>query len=316
MHQPFTQQARKAIVKAQEETERMGQSYIGTEHLLLGILETEESRGSRILKEMGITIEPLQKRISEIVRNHAARSNKEIIFTPRAKRVIALALEQAMQLHTKLIGTEHLLLGITLESEGVAAHVLAEFYGRPDKAYQTVMDFILKDKSSRRGGHSSIPENMADPHEDSDVILKKGFHRIDQSSGKEITSSDQPEDAHSASSKALFIHKQNTEKHEILVKAYILKGTAISALGSEQAAKECFDIAMSVEPDNFKLWITKGDIFFSEKNYPYGEKCYDNYLEVFPDDASVWIKKGELLRAWLKIDTALKCFDKAIELGK
>src|SRR3970040_543874 len=127
MLEKFTERGRKVIIFAKEEAERRQNDYLGTEHLLLAILREEDGLPVAILKKMGLTIEELRM---EIERNLPVGTNLltfgDIPFTPRAKKVLELAIEEARLLGHNYVGTEHLLLGLIREGEGVAAQVLAE----------------------------------------------------------------------------------------------------------------------------------------------------------------------------------------------
>src|SRR6201997_248764 len=122
MWEPFTERARRSIVLAQEEAQRLGNNYIGTEHILLGIISAGESLPAKVRQE-----------VEAIVGRGGQTVQQEMVFTPRAKRVIELAFEEARQLNHNYIGTEHLLLGLIREGEGVAARVLTNLGVDPAK---------------------------------------------------------------------------------------------------------------------------------------------------------------------------------------
>ncbi|MCD4782924.1 MAG: ATP-dependent Clp protease ATP-binding subunit [Candidatus Eremiobacteraeota bacterium] len=133
MWEPFTERARKAIVLAQEEASRLGNNYIGTEHLLLGIISEGESVAAKVLENLGVSLQKVRSEVEAIVGKGSKPTNQEIVFTPRAKRVIELAFEEARNLAHNYIGTEHLLLGLVKEGEGVAARVLSNLGVDPGK---------------------------------------------------------------------------------------------------------------------------------------------------------------------------------------
>ncbi len=124
MWEPFTERARRSIVLAQEEAQRLGNNYIGTEHLLLGIMSEGESVAAKVLEHLGLTLTKVRHEVESIVGKGVKTVSKEMVFTPRAKRVIELAFDEARSLSHNYIGTEHLLLGLIKESEGVAARVI------------------------------------------------------------------------------------------------------------------------------------------------------------------------------------------------
>lgn len=133
MWEPFTERARKSIVLAQEEAQRLGNNYIGTEHLLLGIISEGESVAAKVLENLGIGLKRVRNEVEAIVGKGNKPGNQEMVFTPRAKRVIELAFEEARNLSHNYIGTEHLLLGLVKEGEGVAARVLSNMGVDPAK---------------------------------------------------------------------------------------------------------------------------------------------------------------------------------------
>jgi ATP-dependent Clp protease ATP-binding subunit ClpC len=133
MFERFTKRARHVVVLAQEEARALGHNYIGTEHLLLGLLREEEGVAARVLESLSITVEDLRAQVARIIGRSEAIAGGQIPFTPRAKKVLELALREAVSLGHNYIGTEHILLAIVREKEGVAAQVLLDFGADPDK---------------------------------------------------------------------------------------------------------------------------------------------------------------------------------------
>jgi ATP-dependent Clp protease ATP-binding subunit ClpC len=120
----FTERARKVLSLAQEEAQRFQHNYIGTEHLLLGLVREEEGVAARVLSNLGVDLEKVRKAVEDIIGRGDRIVRGEIGLTPRAKKVIELAVDEARRLHHHYIGTEHLLLGLVREGEGIAAGVL------------------------------------------------------------------------------------------------------------------------------------------------------------------------------------------------
>src|SRR4030088_3056279 len=133
MWEPFTERARRSIVLAQEEAQRLGNNYIGTEHILLRIISEGESLAAKVLETLGVNLAKVRQEVEAIVGRGGQTVQQEMVFTPRAKRVIELAFEEARQLNHNYIGTEHLLLGLIREGEGVAARVLTNLGVDPAK---------------------------------------------------------------------------------------------------------------------------------------------------------------------------------------
>lgn len=124
MFERFTDRARRAVVLAQEEARGLGHTYIGTEHLLLGLLREDEGLAAKALTSLQITANTVSEEIGRRVGRGSAEPRGHIAFTPRAKKVLELSLREALRLGHNYIGTEHVLLGLAREGEGVAAQVL------------------------------------------------------------------------------------------------------------------------------------------------------------------------------------------------
>jgi ATP-dependent Clp protease ATP-binding subunit ClpA len=122
----FTVKARQVVVTAQEEARLLKHNYIGTEHILLGLLDAPDSMAAKVLHQLGYNKETAQVDIAAVVKPGTAELSGHIPFTPRAKKTLELALREALQLHHNYIGTEHILLALVREGEGVGAKVLAE----------------------------------------------------------------------------------------------------------------------------------------------------------------------------------------------
>ena len=129
----FTEKARQVVVLAQEEARALGHNYIGTEHILLGLLREEEGLAARVLDSLDITIEDVRALVARIVGQCDAVTTGQIPFTPRAKKVLELALREGLSLGHNYIGTEHVLLGLVRENEGVAARILLDFDADAEK---------------------------------------------------------------------------------------------------------------------------------------------------------------------------------------
>jgi len=123
----FTERARQVVVLAQDEARALKHNYIGTEHILLGLLREEEGLAARVLESLDITVEEVRAQVARIVGQGDEVTTGQIPFTPRAKKVLELALREALSLGHNYIGTEHILLGLVRENEGVAARILLDF---------------------------------------------------------------------------------------------------------------------------------------------------------------------------------------------
>jgi prophage maintenance system killer protein len=126
MFERFSRRARQAVVLAQEEARELGHDYIGTEHVLLGLVREDDGIAAIVLRDLGITATAIRDAVEEIVGRGKGSPSGHIPFTPRAKKVLELALREALQLGHNYIGTEHVLLGLVREGKGVAAQILVK----------------------------------------------------------------------------------------------------------------------------------------------------------------------------------------------
>ena len=148
MFERFTDRARRVVVLAQEEARLLNHNYIGTEHILLGLISEEEGVAARALESMGISLAAVRAEVEEIIGRGGASPSGPIPFTPRAKKVLELSLREALQLGHNYIGTEHILLGLIREGEGVAAQVLVKLRADLSRVRQQVIQLL----SDIRGG--------------------------------------------------------------------------------------------------------------------------------------------------------------------
>jgi ATP-dependent Clp protease ATP-binding subunit ClpC len=138
----FTDRARRVVVLAQEEARMLNHNYIGTEHILLGLIHEREGVAATTLGSMNISLEAVRREIEEIIGQGQATPIGHIPFTPRAKKVLELSLRESLQLGANYIGTEHILLGLIREGEGVAAQVLQKLGADLHRVRQTVIQFL------------------------------------------------------------------------------------------------------------------------------------------------------------------------------
>ena len=152
MFERFTERARQVVVLAQEEARTLKHNYIGTEHILLGLLREEEGLAARVLEGLEITVEEVRAQVIRIVGSGEEVTSGQIPFTPRAKKVLELALREALSLGHNYIGTEHILLGLVRENEGVAARILADFDADSEKIRNEIIRMLSG--PGRRQGQS------------------------------------------------------------------------------------------------------------------------------------------------------------------
>ena len=150
MFERFTDRARRVVVLAQEEARRLNHNYIGTEHILLGLIQEGEGHAAKALEELNINIDSVRSEVVEIIGEGQQSPSGHIPFTPRAKKVLELSLREALQLGHNYIGTEHILLGLIREGEGVAAQVLKKLGAELSQVRQTVIKLISSAGESKK----------------------------------------------------------------------------------------------------------------------------------------------------------------------
>jgi len=142
MFERFTDRARRVVVLAQEEARMLSHNYIGTEHILLGLIHEGEGVAAKALESLGISLEAVRAQVEEIIGQGQQAPSGHIPFTPRAKKVLELSLREALQLGHNYIGTEHILLGLIREGEGVAAQVLVKLGADLNRVRQQVIQLL------------------------------------------------------------------------------------------------------------------------------------------------------------------------------
>ncbi len=158
MFERFTERARQVVVLAQDEARALKHNYIGTEHILLGLLREEEGLAARVLESLDITVEEVRAQIARIVGQGDEVTTGQIPFTPRAKKVLELALREALSLGHNYIGTEHILLGLVRENEGVAARILLDFDADAEKIRNEIIRMLSGPGRRQQGGGQGTGE--------------------------------------------------------------------------------------------------------------------------------------------------------------
>ena len=161
MFEKFTDKARRVVVLAQEEAKMLNHNYIGTEHLLLGLIHEGEGVAAKSLEALGISLDAVREQVQEIIGTGQTAPSGHIPFTPRAKKVLELSLREALQLGHSYIGTEHLLLGLIREGEGVAAQVLTKLGADTNRVRQQVIQLLsgFQGKEAVQvGGETNAPQ--------------------------------------------------------------------------------------------------------------------------------------------------------------
>lgn len=192
MFERFTEKAIKVIMLAQEEARRLGHNFVGTEQVLLGLIGEGTGVAAKTLKSMGVTLKDARAEVEKIIGRGSGFVAVEIPFTPRAKRVLELSWDEARQLGHNYIGTEHLLLGLIREGEGVAARVLENLGIDLNKIRSNVVKMLGESKpqtvSSGSSGSSSSGGKTKTPSLDEfgrDLTLAAQELRLDPVVGRE-----------------------------------------------------------------------------------------------------------------------------------
>src|SRR5579884_2936981 len=155
MWQRFTERARKVVFYAQEEAQKFGEGYVSTEHLLLGLVRESDSVAARVLEKLSVSLNRIRAEVEKQLPRGDARPSQDMTLTPRAKRVIDLAYDEARNLNNNYIGTEHLLLGLIREGDGLAGRVLAKLGVELENARRQVMALQDTEAQPKSGGRSA-----------------------------------------------------------------------------------------------------------------------------------------------------------------
>ncbi len=162
MFQRFTDRARQVVVLAQVEARRLDHNWIGTEHILLGLIDEGGGVAAKALESLGIGLDPVRQQVEEIIGRGQQAPSGHIPFTPRAKKVLELSLRESMQLGHDYIGTEHILLGLLREGDGVAAQVLVRLGADLDRVRQQVIRLLHGYPAEEPGPEVGVRPEMAE----------------------------------------------------------------------------------------------------------------------------------------------------------
>src|SRR6478609_7914447 len=162
MFERFTDRARRVVVLAQEEARMLNHNYIGTEHILLGLIHEGEGVAAKALESLGISLEAVRQKVEEIIGHGQQSPSGHIPFTPRAKKVLELSLREALQINHSYIGTEHILLGLIREGEGVAAQVLVKLGADLNRVRNQVLQ-LLSGFQGKEAATAGAPEQGNTP---------------------------------------------------------------------------------------------------------------------------------------------------------
>ncbi|MGC2190802.1 MAG: Clp protease N-terminal domain-containing protein [Candidatus Dormiibacterota bacterium] len=179
----FTEKAKRVLTLAQDEAEKAHHSYIGSEHLLLGLMRQGDGLGAQVLYGLGLEIEQVRATIDSVLGRNERIRVQQIIPTSRVKKIIEIAFEEAKRMNNRYVGTEHLLLGLLIEGEGIAAHVLEDLGANLDKVRHE-LDSLLKEQSPEEGSPADQPGRPAarflNPPSQSFLPRRHGYGDLDR----------------------------------------------------------------------------------------------------------------------------------------
>ena len=176
----FTDRARRVVVLAQEEARLLNHNYIGTEHILLGLIHEGEGVAAKALESLGISLEAVRAQVEEIIGHGGQAPSGHIPFTPRAKKVLELSLREALQLGHNYIGTEHILLGLIREGEGVAAQVLVKLGADLSRVRQQVIQLLSGYAGSKESGGAPTGGGSAESAPSGSLVLDQFGRNLTQ----------------------------------------------------------------------------------------------------------------------------------------
>jgi ATP-dependent Clp protease ATP-binding subunit ClpA len=185
MFERFTDRARRVVVLAQEEARLLNHNYIGTEHLLLGLISEGQGVAAKALESLGISLEAVRAQVEEIIGQGQQAPTGHIPFTPRAKKVLELSLREAKQLGHNYIGTEHILLGLIREGEGVAAQVLVKLGADLSRARGQVIGLLSGDAGTEEAAartrlmRMTVPDDLLEAQEQFAQVRREKEAAID-----------------------------------------------------------------------------------------------------------------------------------------
>src|ERR1700712_864077 len=180
MFERFTDRARRVVVLAQEEARMLSHNYIGTEHILLGLIHEGEGVAAKALESLDISLEAVRAQVEEIIGQGQQAPSGHIPFTPRAKKVLELSLREALQLGHSYIGTEHILLGLIREGEGVAAQVLQKLGADLNRVRQQVIQLLSGFQGKEQGGAQAATSGAPADTPSSSLVLDQFGRNLTQ----------------------------------------------------------------------------------------------------------------------------------------
>ena len=174
MFERFTERARQVVVLAQDEARALKHNYIGTEHLLLGLLREEEGLAARVLEALDVTVDEVRTEVKKIVGLGDVALAGQIPFTPRARKVLDLALREALSLGHNYIGTEHVLLGLIRDNDGVASRILLDYDADAEKIRNEIIRMLRGPAVRQEPSVEADPPGLAEAYALREIIATLG----------------------------------------------------------------------------------------------------------------------------------------------
>ena len=259
MFQRFTDQARRVVVLAQEEARMLNHNWIGTEHLLLGLIREGDGVAAKALESLGISLQAVRQEVEAIIGQGEQVPSEVIPFTPRSKKVLELSLRESLQLGNNYIGTEHILLGLMRESDGVAAQVLIKLGANLNRVRQQVIQPLhgyqgKEPKSARRWPQEGAPATEVQARLD---VIEARLAAVEQRVGTGADTSDldeqiaqvcrEKESAIDAKDYAQAAALRNREKELLASKAARQEQWAAGHPALPDMAERCQQLADEIE---------------------------------------------------------------------
>jgi ATP-dependent Clp protease ATP-binding subunit ClpC len=194
MFEKFTDRARRVLVLAQEEARMLNHNYIGTEHILLGLIHEGEGVAAKALESLGISLDAVRQQVEEIIGQGQQAPSGHIPFTPRAKKVLELGLRESLQLGHNHIGTEHILLGLLREGEGVAAQVMVRLGADLNRVRREVIRLVSGDVSDEGIGDLAGAAEREFGTFDEIIVLLRDIARRVKRIEQRLARDDEPDD--------------------------------------------------------------------------------------------------------------------------
>ena len=306
MFEKFTEKAIKVIMLAQEEARRLGHNFVGTEQILLGLIGENTGVAAKVLKSLGLNLNDSRIEVEKIIGRGSGFVDVEIPFTPRAKLVLELSLEEALQVDHNYIGTEHLLLGLINVGEGVAARVLENlginlFCVRPK-----VLEMLENCGKQRNNEYDLLEKELNEKNQELKNDPTNKFLIYDIGCLKYYL--DRYKDAINDFNKAISLGYEESD-------IYYFKGCSYYYLERFEEAIKDFNSSISKDKENYIYFHFRGKAQYHLKKYSQAIKDFNKAIKIhFEEDTDYFTNRGMAYYKLKNFKKALTDFNKAIKL--